>query len=307
MRTLKDLKWCVERTLLLFLVLASPELFAGEFGNKNVAPDISNIGFMKNPPKALTEKFPMCDAFLKVEWIDKEKKIGYSNYEAIVKNKKNKFIGEKKLVWALVNMNGAPGIDYDVYEYKRQGRLNEIFERVKNGKVKIGVPMMIEYKGETISLYGGKAVNEDSIHPLLSDHRQAVCVAYPDKQRAWIVEGKNVKQFLSGAEQDSLFYKVNLKAPFSRRLFESLWVLDINFDKVNDYIYEASIIYFKSGELYQPERVTEYPNFKYIFPPGNGVCRTGIGVGNQLTTDGKHYYLNDQCNLTELTSQTAKE
>lgn len=276
-------------------------------GGKNTKSEISNIGFMENPPKTLKEKFPMCNAFLKVEWIDKKKKIGYSNYEAIVKNKKNEFIGEKKMVWALVDMNGAPGIDYDVYEYKRQGRLNEIFERVKNGKVKIGIPMMITYKGETISLYGGKAVNEEAIHPLLSDHLQTVCVVYPDEQRAWIVEGKSIKQTLSPAEQDSLYEKVTLKRPFLRSLFESLWVLDINFDKTNDYIHEDSIVYSRGGALYQPERVFKYPNFKYIFPPGNGVCRTGTDVGNRLTTDGKHYYLNDQCDLTKLTSQTVKE
>jgi hypothetical protein len=291
----------------LVLALSTQVARAGDLESKDLTPNISNIGFMENPPKELKEKFPMCDAFLKVEWIDKGKMIGYSNYEAIIKNKKNQFKGEKKMVWALVNMNGGPGIDYDVYQYKRQGKLQEIFERVKNGKIKIGVPMMIEYKGETISLYGGKALNEDSIYPLLSDHRQTVCVEYPNEQRAWVVEGRSIKQVLSEAEQDSLFNKVNLKSPFSRRLFESLWVLDINFDNTNDYIYGASLVYSRAGELYQPVRGTEYPNFKYTFPPGNGVCRTGIGVGNQLTTDGKNYYLNDQCNLTELTSQTAKE
>jgi hypothetical protein len=150
-------------------------------------------------------------------------------------------------------------------------------------------------------------VNEEAIHPLLSDHLQTVCVVYPDEQRAWIVEGKSIKQTLSPAKQDSLYEKVTLKRPFLRSLFESLWVLDINFDKTNDYLHEDSIVYSRGGALYQPECVFKYPNFKYIFPPGNGVCRTGTDVGNRLTTDGKHYYLNDQCDLTKLTSQTAKE
>ena len=52
-------------------------------------PVAENIGFMKKPAKELTEKFPMCDAFLKVEWIDKEKKIGYSRYDLYKDGKKD--------------------------------------------------------------------------------------------------------------------------------------------------------------------------------------------------------------------------
>jgi hypothetical protein len=67
-----------------FLSLALP-LCAAE----TAQPPITNVGFMENPPKELKEKFPMCDAFLKVEWIDKEKKVGYSEYEFYNQGKKS--------------------------------------------------------------------------------------------------------------------------------------------------------------------------------------------------------------------------
>jgi hypothetical protein len=291
----------------LAVSVGSRDLFAGELVNKSAAPDISNIGFMENPPKELKEKFPMCDAFLKVEWIDKENKIGYSNYEAIVKNKKNQFKGEKKTVWALVNLNGAPGIDYDVYEYKRQGRLNEIFDRVRNGKVKIGIPMMIEYKGEIISLYGGKALNDDSIYPLLSDYRQTVCVTYPDEQRAWVIEGKNVKQNYSDAQRENLYSRVRENGGrFSKDRFEKHWMLDINSDGVEDFVFDRSYIYSLAGKYFQADDKAGANGFTVIFPPDNMTCLVDYAT-RYITTDGNKYYINNQCNLTELTSQTVKE
>lgn len=51
---------------LLMLMLLTLALFA----TTTHAEDYSNnIGFMKNPPKELKEKFPMCDQFLDVKWI----------------------------------------------------------------------------------------------------------------------------------------------------------------------------------------------------------------------------------------------
>jgi hypothetical protein len=113
-------------------------------GQHSNNPRTDNIGFMKNPPKKLTERFPMCDAFLNVEWIDKEKMIGYTTYEAIIKGKAAKHDGGRKRVWAMVDMN-VPGFDYDVYQYRRKGKLDEVFEMVRNGTVNTRIPMMITY------------------------------------------------------------------------------------------------------------------------------------------------------------------
>jgi hypothetical protein len=252
----------------------------------------------------------MCDAFLKVEWIDKEKMVGYSHYEAIVKNKKNKFRGEKRKVWALVNMKGRHRIDYDVYQYKREGRLEELFRSVRDGEVSIGIPMMIRNGDETIDLYGGKTVNYGANHPLLSDHRQTVCVPYPDEQRAWIIEGMNVGQSYSEAQIAELNTKIDglLGQPMPRRRIEALWLLDINRDKKQDFLFEGTFVYTVSNRFYMMNIATEPPYFTYTFPPGDGFCGVRIDLPDLylLTTDGKNYYRNE-CNLTQLTSQAVKE
>jgi hypothetical protein len=252
----------------------------------------------------------MCDAFLKVEWIDKEKMVGYSHYEAIVKNKKNKFRGEKKKVWALINMKGWHRIDYDVYQYQREGRLEELFQKVREGEVSIGIPMMIRHGDESIDLYGGKAVNSDANQPLLSDHRQTVCVPYPDEKRVWIIEGKSVGQVYSEAQIAELNTRIDglLGQSMPRRRIEALWLLDINRDGKQDFLFEGTFVYTVSNRLYKSKRDTEHPYFKYTFPPGDGVCRVRIDLAPLylLTTDGKNYY-QDGCNLTELTSQAVKE
>jgi hypothetical protein len=115
-------------------------------GKRNPVPE--NIGFMKKPPKELTEKFPMCDAFLNVEWINKEKNIGYSNYEVIIK-------GKKRMMWALVTLNDdIPTYGWDVYQYKQQGGLKEIFEMIKYGEDKGNIFVMIPtYKGISVKIY----------------------------------------------------------------------------------------------------------------------------------------------------------
>lgn len=123
---------------------------------------IKNIGFLKQPSSALQERFPMCDAFLKVRWIDKEKMVGYSHYEVLVKNKTSGLV-EKKRLWALVNMKGVLGINFDAYEFKRERKLDELFQWVREGEVTIGIPMMIRHKGKTISLYQNASLNPSGI------------------------------------------------------------------------------------------------------------------------------------------------
>lgn len=308
MKTVTDLKWRVERTLLLFLVMASPQIFAGELGNKNVAPDISNIGFMENPPKALKEKFPMCDAFLKVEWIDKEKKIGYTHYEALLINDKGILGTEKKKVWALVNLDDlSPSYTLDIYQYKRQGRMEELFELVKNGEPS-NVPAFfaIKYKWKTTVFY-------DPLSPVLSDNRQTVCIAYPDEQRAWIIEGKSIKHVYSEAQQESLSNRIKeTDKSLSRQLLEKLRVIDINFDGKDDYVFQATlgfgvIEYSWIDKLYRVGRPVDSFDYILTFPPNNRTCRLRIDGIFPLTTDGKNYYISNQCNLTKLTSHSEKE
>ncbi len=320
--------------------LASVPAFAADekiINKKKGNPVLENIGFMKNPPKELTERFPMCHAFLEVKWIDKEKKIGYTKYEAILTGKKAKFKGERKTVSALVIMGDSPTINIDLRKYDSQGRLNELFDAVRNGKITWLYNWRIEYKGDTFELYDSDVVDISlENYPLLTENRQNVCVAYPDEKRAWIIEGKSVKQTYSKRELQELSKRIiemqirpeeveTPKGVFPNAKFvspqneveawvEDLWVLDVNHDGKVDYIggrTASFIIYSWSDKLYQVRNgYTKSGNTPYgvlIYPPSNRLCTIfppgGLGI---LTTDGTNYYLDNQCNLTELTSPTVK-
>lgn len=291
-------------------VRPDPRVSAAEKNNNGSASGLNNIGFVKNPPKALTEKFPMCDAFLNVKWIAPEKNIGYTHFEAIIKNKYGRFKG-RKMVWALVDLD-ALTIDYDVYQYKRKGRLQEVFNAVRNGKVEIGIPMMITYKGKTIVLYSGGTVNYDATQPLLSDHRQTVCVPYPDGRRAWVFEGKNVAQTYDKKQFVDLTKKVDEADgdEVPRERIKALWLLDINHDGKNDFVFVQSFFYSMQDRLYAMGRTSKYPNFEFDFPPSNRTCSLKMAIGYPLVTDGKNYYFHtpsNECNLTELTSLSGEE
>lgn len=292
-------------TLLCLQAMGSDGLFAGEMEGKGVADDISNIGFMKNPPKALKEKFPMCDAFLKVEWIDKEKKIGYTHYEALLINDKGILGTEKKKVWALVNLDDlSPSYTLDIYQYKRQGRMEELFDLVKNGEPsKVPAFFAIKYKGKTTVFY-------DPLSPVLSDNRQTVCIAYPDEQRAWIIEGKSVKKSYSEAQQVILSDRiVDTGKLIPKTRLREFWLLDLNFDSKPDFFLNRTFAteYSWLDKLYQVSYEVEKFDFKLTFPPSNRTCHVKDNGTFPLTTDGKNYYISNQCNLTKLTSSSEKE
>ena len=193
------------------------ELFSEEAESKRGEADTGNIGFMKNPPTALHERFPMCDAFLKVEWLNKTKKIGYSRYETILKGEAIQSRGKRMLVSALVNLEDIESISYDISFYRRQGRLNEIVNRVRHGNVEGVLPMVISYKGEVLHVHPGILLsNNDFVQPLLSDHQQTVCVAYPNGKRAWIAEGKSVERTYGEEQRINLTCATAAPAPPAR-------------------------------------------------------------------------------------------
>ncbi len=173
----------------LFSLFVSAQLFA--------APDATNSGFMKNPPKVLKEKFPMCDAFLKVTWIDKEKNIGYSHYDFYIGNRKS-----KKRAFALVHIDERyPRFDYDLEPYRKQGHLNEVFAIIKRGQVTFPASsVFIEGDSRPDFLQGThdarlgdfSSIEGFSGQLTPTNNRKTVCIPYPDNQRMWIAEGKSL-------------------------------------------------------------------------------------------------------------------
>jgi hypothetical protein len=105
----------------LLLLVSSVSAVAEERPENAASTETTNIGFEKNPPAALKRKFPICDTFLKVLWINRKEQIGYSEFEAPSQDKNGKSIGRRK-VSVLVMMKPEPEMRYEVSYYKEQGQ-----------------------------------------------------------------------------------------------------------------------------------------------------------------------------------------
>lgn len=313
-----SMKWFWEKDLLkklpkfkhaaiivfLFICISSP-LCAEEKKAVTPKPILDNKGFIKNPPKSLREKFPMCNAFLNVEWIDKEKKIGYSNYEIILNENK-----ERKMMWSLVWLNDLwPQAIIDVYRYKKEGKLNELFSFIRRGKIISTPSYHLGIKDAERTEYF-ITTSPNPFNSTWSDNQQTVCIACPDGARAWIIEGKTVKNGLNETEKAILAKKIIKGLGHREEWFNALWLLDINHDGKMDYVRGEAVEYSFGEEYYLIERVKLQAGFgAWRFPPLNKECVVNKEVrwAYNLFTDGYNYYLSNECNLTELTSSNKKE
>jgi hypothetical protein len=296
--------------LLGLQVMGSAELIAGEPESKNAALSIDNVGFMENPPKELKEKFPMCDVFLKVEWIDKDKNIGYSQYDFYKDGKKT-----GRVTSALVHLDEQyPAFDYNLERYRKNRKLKEIFALIKRGEVERG---MGEGGSETLMIAderkAGRFVQEfDSIeadwdiHGLsLAEHKMNVCIPYPDNQRMFFAEKKKVGKVYDESEIASK--QAELKKWISNLpFFKEYTLMDVNFDGKEDYYAEG--ILYSYGDRYYEMKIKEPglkggPNTQLIVPTTEKTCEfLALSRGDYyFTTDGKSIFINNQCNLTELT------
>lgn len=301
--------------LIGWLMMISVPIFANEQERNKVIPKISNIGFIENPPNAMKEKFPMCDAFLKVEWIDKGKKIGYSRYELYMKNGEK----DKQAVLALVHLDKHfPRFNYDLSEYQGVGHpgLKKIFSIIRKGKVVFNTNFLsIRDDANFLNVQGDieKGLDftttestRDIWGETLADNRINVCIPYPDNQRMWIAEGKRIGEMYD--EKTVLNISAGLKK-FVPQLssFEFSNVVDLNFDGIEDYVSGASVVYSYENKFYEIKPLwmhqddSEYGHWS--FPPTQKKCGFLLIGALYFTTDGKNYFLNNQCNLTELTTK----
>lgn len=209
---------------------------------------ISNIGFIKYPPKELTAKFPMCDAFLKVEWINKEEKVGYSEYEFYNQ-------GERinRIAHALVYLEDEhPEFEVNLEQFRKnlekthkKGNLNAIFEIIRRGEFDRqgqGDGLVFE---ENDFVYELGNFRSDWDMPLLTlvDHKMNVCIPYPDNQRAYFAEQKEVNDI---HEIDRK--RAELKNWIPNLSFWDYYIpIDRNSDGKEDYLTGTSIIYSHDG------------------------------------------------------------
>jgi hypothetical protein len=261
-------------------------------------PVLENIGFMKNPPKELTEKFPMCDAFLKIEWIDKEKKIGYSRYDLYKDGKK-----DGQMVVLVYLTQYYPHFNYDLNEYKRSGQLKAIFSFIREGKI-VGDEALLTIR------QGNKKITFFPHTPegaTFSDNRQNVCIPYPDNQLAWIVEGRQVGKIFTDQQIKERWEK--LQKSFSGlqiSRFKEMNVIDFNNDGSDDYFfYFPWFSYSHKDQYFEIEKSgAGYKYIELLFPHSRKTCKLQPHGLDYLTTDGKNYFLSNQCNLTELTQES---
>lgn len=283
--------------LLGLLSMWTPSVYAAMANTNSTLPAISNIGFMKDPPKEWRKQYPMCDAFLRVTWLNKDKRIGYSTFSYFTDG-----IRHGKMT-ALVYIGPSyASFDMDLYKYRHDGSLSDIISFIRRGK--------IVHSESSLALIIRRGSREIAFFPAKSDLSLAkfsrnVCIPYPDGSRMWLAEGRKVDETYS-ANIKMEKYEI-LKKYFPHLLptmFDQWDVVDLNHDGLDDYFYAGHPIYSTGNQYYEMKKLHgNWPAETYKFPPTNMTCELTYGA-HYLTTDGKSYFLGNQCNLTELTRVT---
>lgn len=268
-------------------------------------PVPENTGFIKNPPKELTEKYCMCDAFLKVDWIDKKKKIGYSHYDLYSEGKRL-----KDKAFALIHIHDVlPHFDYDLSVFEGAGTMGikEVFSIIKKGNIFFNTHYLsIEYDNDKKLLNFRTIGDIRDMHNLtLANNEINVCIPFPDNRRVWVAESKQVNKVYNKEETEKVVAKIKAYVPDIRQPEESD-IIDINYDGMEDYVSKVILVYSFEGKYYEMKalwsRDFDDKWGQWSFPPIQNKCKLKIWSGRFfITTDGGSFFLNNQCNLTELT------
>ncbi len=283
----------------VFVMAGSSKIYAGETEKKTDTSTLTNRGFMKNPPQELKEKFPMCDAFLDVEWIDKEKKIGYSTYDLYKDGKKD---GQ---MTALIYLNQYyPHFDYDLNVYKRKGKLNEIFSFIKKGEI-VGKDFLLTISDSKKKIMFWPTIGWIGIKgPSFSDHCKNVCIPYPGYEMIWIIEGKHVGKVFTEKQIKERYEIMKKHFPdLQLSMFKEWAVIDLNRDDIDDYYGEYGwFVYSFANQYFEMTKTGAGVDYiEFNIPRSSKTCVLKPFGVYYLTTDGKNYFFSNQCNLTELT------
>ncbi len=295
--------------------------------------EMSNSGFVANPPEAWNKQFPMCDAFLKVTWIDRKKKIGFAHFDVFDSNGNRVPPGAA----AIVDLDEyQPTFDYSAtkyllqqqgspegYRYSTRKELPELFAFIRKGSVeRVRGSLRIVNGVQAIEfLHIGDVRDEDLHLPnphdiSLAGHRQTVCIPYPGNRRMWIVELRRAGYVYGAEKSERVFAELKESVPraFSPEQIGlgNALVIDLNHDGIDDYFVGDTVIYSYGGRYYAAEQLwkdgtdSQYGNWR--FPPGQAECRLFSMNGYlNLTTDGKSYFSGFACNVTELTDPSGRQ
>ena len=287
-----------------------------------------NRGFIKKLPLSLKERFPACEEFLDVTWIDEENRIGYANYDIYSLGRYiDRFIGfvylhshrstynlnvyvigsNKELSSNVRYMNKERKKLRDGYPYTLPG------ERLVKDNFDTLIKLMKELKKEDYPMPFGDRTNDfvwafnSSLNYTgamsLSGFTKNVCVAYPDSSRVWFAEVKSIDNILEVLEVDEIYKRVapiiypnqyDQINPVSRQMardaFNNTSAIDLNYDGKLDFFRNNNTLYFKDDD---------YRNINYGRKESLDCSEQGEKVkGLQLTYDGTDFYY-VSCNLTK--------
>lgn len=289
--------------------------------------EVDNIGFMRSPSTELRSRFPMCDAFLTVEWIDAKKRIGVTHYDTYSSDARK----IRPKATALIDLSDGSyfRLDYSTSKYllKSAGKNQEIrrasqeqknllFDFIRHGRIdRASSALRIVWGDKEIELISISVEREElgverPYDISLSGHRMNVCVPFPSNQKVWIAEKRHIRMNYSESDIENLMANLRekLKQEYSPERGAVLYgyALDINLDGKNDYVFDR-IVYSYGDSYFAMEPIWESgsdPKYGWWrFPPSERICDQKSEGALELTTDGKSYFLNDACNLTEILTQ----
>lgn len=250
----------------------------------------------------LHAKFPMCDRILNVEWISPERRIGVAHYTLYAED------GSSRNMNAIIalqdddprfrNHYSALPVDQLSLSLHKDIILTELPDTPFLQEWQIDAIINWDYLPESTIFQYGRGLRfwrDDKNFYILPDllgstgqiesltrHTQNVCIVYPERDYAWIVE---------------LGYENGIST------------VDFNHDGMNDDFFKGASYdgQYYPLELYRydPPGSSSWEERIRFAPTGKDICFSTVTSTVYFKTDGYNYYVVKtpfvECNLTELT------
>jgi hypothetical protein len=227
------------------------------------ASDSANIGFMAEVPKTLKDKFGLCNNFLDVKWINKQKLTGLAKADVDRDGRKESrfMIVHLEKPGSKAYENRGNGIFYEIsqQEYEDPGfakfmlggsysfRHRNVFMSVTRGK------KSERYAQEPLPFEAFDSHKDDFPNRSFSGFNGTVCIAYPDAKRVFVMEAKKPFMGMPMDEKSKLSFGTVLKYANERCAaiadkgtecnldpVKDSYALDLNGDGRDDYIFTVA-------------------------------------------------------------------
>lgn len=186
---------------ILMMLVTSFILVTGD----SQAEDYSNnIGFMKNPPKELKEKFPMCDQFLDVKWI-RQFPDGNWGHDWVGTVVAEMYTTDQKILKELLvtEWHNRDAIKVNIYDVTRSEHSVDSLKKlllsadkifIKSHELEVSKDREL-IKAATKSIFIAKPSKDGLLSNSFTSSTQNICIALPKEQGTWVIE--KVRPFLS--------------------------------------------------------------------------------------------------------------